>query len=61
MTQRAAVALAMIEQNVQRIVERFNLSGPQGIEASIEDEINDTIRLLLDIRPEAISIDRDGG
>lgn len=63
MTEQSAIALAFIQQNVRRIVRRFNdpSDGKLYYPETIEDEINDTIVRLLEIRPEAIEIDRVGG
>lgn len=62
MTNEAAIALALIHQNVESIVRRFN--DPSDIsfdfEPPIAGLINDTIGMLIDIRDEAEAIDGGG-
>lgn len=63
MTREAAVAIALLNQNMESIVRRFNdpsdLS-PYGFEPPIVSLINDSIGMLIDIRSEAEAIDAGG-
>ena len=58
MTQQAAVALILIQQNVRRIVARFHDPDcRQPHEDTVESEINDTICQLINIRQESTLVD----